>query len=230
MGLFSRLTASIRARSKRWTAGQTDTQDYSVQSYETLRAEVKEAVESEESLKAEMLVQASRLNQCLHRQDELAADAVREGQDKKAAGLIYRRLLMSRQIGLLRSKIDAITAERVRLDRLLSRLKLKIQAFRDERKSLETRHLPHDVASIRMREAMAGMGEELTSVRYAIDRAKAKATEARISCETARRLAAGYALPAGDVDIPDQDMEPVASALKRLKAEMKYYDRPHPQR
>ncbi|WP_204349022.1 hypothetical protein, partial [Klebsiella pneumoniae] len=46
------------------------------------------------SLKAEMLVQASRLNQCLHRQDELAADAVREGQDKKAAGLIYRRLLM----------------------------------------------------------------------------------------------------------------------------------------
>ena len=227
--MFSRLTASVRARSRAWGARHKSIPDYPGKTYEGLRAEVKGAVEDHEPLKAEMLAQTAMLDRCLRRQEGLAVEAVREGQDEKAAGLLYRKLLVSRQINLLRSKLDGMSADLVQLDKLLSRLKLKIQAFRDERNALKTRHLPPEDAVMRLGEATAGLDEELTAVRYALDRTKAKAAEASISCENARRLAAGCTLPA-DGKIPDQDLEPVARALNRLKAEMMHYDCPHPQR
>ncbi len=227
--MFSRLTASVRARSRAWGARHRGIQDYPWETYDDLRTEVKHAAADNDSLKAELLAQSARLDQCLRGQEGLAVEAVREGQDEKAASLLYRKLLVSRQIDLLRSKIGNLSADLVRLDKLLSRLKLKIQAFRDERITLETRHLPPEDAELRLGEATAGLDEELAAVRYAIERTKAKAAEASISCENARRLAAGCTGPA-DGKIPDQDLEPVARALNRLKAEMMHYDRPHPQR
>ena len=228
MGLFSRLTASIRARSRQWRSGNTGAQDYPEKSLESLWSEALKIIADHESLKSEMLAEADRLGHCLRRQDVLAVEAVRLKQDKIAAGALYCKLLVSRQTDRLHSKIDGMSDEQARLEKLLSRLKLKIQSFHEERKKIQRGPSSED-ASARIGEAVAGLGEELTAMRYALDRVKAKAAEARISYETARRLAAQCAGPA-EVEIPDRDREPVARALQRLKAEMKLYDRPHPQR
>lgn len=220
MGLFSRLTASIHAKSRGPGAWQKGAPEYPGKSYDELRAEITRAVEAHESLKAKILTQIALLDQCLCEHDCQAVKAVRGGQDEKAAVALYRKLLVSRQISRMRSSVDVIGTEQVHLEDMLARLKLKVQAYLAERQKLE-KQVPTEDVKLRISEAAAGLGEELAVVSYAVNRAHENAAEAGKNCETATRLTAHCAEPPLDVSIPDQDREPVARALKMLKAGVK---------
>jgi phage shock protein A len=219
MGLFSRLTAGIRARS-RGMVGDAGAQDYPDRSYREVRTRAGEAASGHEFILGELKKQAGLLDVCMGKLDLRARETLRDVRYRQASEALYRKMLAARQMAQLQSTIGKIKAEQTKLSSTLARLELKVRAFLDERQTLRTQ-LPSEEARLRIGESARGLGEELAAVSYAIDRATENAATARTSCEgIARFLALQCRELSKGVVIPEKDRHEVGRALKALRAEV----------
>lgn len=221
MGLFSRLTAGIRARSRGTVAGDAGTQDYPDRSYREVRSRAGEALGGHDFILGELKKQADLLEACLGKLDLRAREALRDLRYRQASETLYRKALAARRLAQLQSTARTIKAERVQLSSTLARLELKVRAFLDERQKLMTQ-LSTEEAGVRIGESARGLDEELAVVSYAVDRATENAAAARTTCEYAARfLAEQCREPWRSVVIPEKDRKEVERGLKVLRAEVR---------
>lgn len=220
MGLFSRLTASIRARSRGIVAGDAGTQDYPDRSYREVRSRAGEALGGYDFILGELKKQAGLLDACLGKLDLRAREALSDLRYRQASETLYRKVLAARRLAQLQSAIRTINVEESQLSSTLARLEQKVRAFLDERQKLEAR-LPSEEAGARISESARGLDEELAAVSYAVDRATENAATAKTTCKAAARfLAEQCREPWGSVAIPEKDRKEVERGLKVLRAEV----------
>ena len=218
MGLFTRLTARIHAKS-RGRAGIVGSPGYPGEIYGEIRTSVEAAIQGHELLKGQTEEQIIRLENCFSELNTMARKSVKEREDQRASSALYLKILISRELGVLHSQRDSLGAEQAKLAALLETLRLKVNTFVENEKESLADFSPADAVA-RINESAVGLDEELEAVRYAVDRALEKSARGRTCCEESRRLSTNCSDVTPDLEISDKDQERVKNALASLKSEV----------
>ncbi|HMK47304.1 MAG TPA: hypothetical protein VK436_11825 [Methanocella sp.] len=216
MGLFNRLTSSIRAKSRNRQTMVSAMPDYRDQMCDELKRALNDAVEELGVSMKRLKMQQSSLESCVLLLDTRARSAVSEGRCRPAAVALYHKSKALEQIQQISGYSEALDRTKTRLEELGYRLVVKKQKFQSEQYSVRSRYMVVDEADFFTCEAAAGMDEEMADVEYAIGRAKAKvdvASDLLIAAETA---AYSYEVQSSSGDeIPDEEL---AEAMRMARA------------
>ncbi len=223
MGLFSRLTARIHAKSRRQGSVIAGSPGYPYKSYEELRTSVEEAIMGHGLLTGQIEAQIPGLEGCILELNAKARKSVGERNDRLASSALYLKILISRELGALHSRIDSLETERVKLKSLLEALRIKVHTFSENEKEFLADFSPVDARS-RISESTAGLDEELETVRFAVVRALENSAMARKCCQESKRLiencSTNCTTLSPDLTISDEDRESVNRALMSLQSEV----------
>jgi len=217
MGLFSRLTVGIRAKSRsRRTIAMAES-DYRDRMCDDLGRALKASMAEFGDSARRLRTQLSSLESCVGTLDERARQAACGGHDRRAAVALYHKAKVEEQILRIEEHVGAFDRIHARLGGLSDRLAVKKQGFHSERDSVMSRHMTADQADFLICDAAAGMDEELADVEYAIDRAKAKVATALDLLATAEATVRRCEATDLDEAIPEKEL---ADAMRKARTLM----------
>ncbi len=185
MGLLSRVSTIFKSKVNNALDKAEDpreTLDYSYQKQldqlQTIRRGVAEVVTSKKRVE----LQRDRLLQQTKQWEQDARDAVAAGRDDLATEALTRKQAMQGQIQGLDKQIDDLAQEEAKMMDLQAKLKAKVEEFRTQKEVIKAQYSAAQ-AQVRIGEATHGLGEDMTDLHMALERAqdKTQALQARAS-------------------------------------------------
>lgn len=185
MGLLSRVSTIFKSKVNNALDKAEDpreTLDYSYQKQldqlQTIRRGVAEVVTSKKRVE----LQRDRLLQQTQQWEQDARDAVAAGRDDLATEALTRKQAMQAQIDGLDKQIDDLAHEEAKMMDLQTKLKAKVEEFRTQKEVIKAQYSAAQ-AQVRIGEATHGLGEDMTDLHMALERAqdKTQALQARAS-------------------------------------------------
>lgn len=203
MSLGQRLTALFKGRS------QDDPRDDLDASYERQLALLQRTRRGAADVATSRKRLELQLRQLESRADELHAQAVAAvaaGQDERARELLVQRAALVRQVDDLAPQEAQVRAQEEQLQVQVARLAAKVEAFRSQKEALAAGYTAAEARG-EVASALSGVGEELGSVDFAVQRARDRTEQMQAQAGALEELAA----------LQTDALSPGAAAQRRLE-------------
>jgi phage shock protein A len=231
-GLLSRLTTTIKAKISKLLDRFEDpreTLDYSYQRQLELQTDVKKGIANVITSRKRLELQKSKLEASITRLNDQAREAVAANRDDLASIALQRKMDMMTQVDSLTQQIQDMQKQEDKLTDTAKKLDTKVELFRTEKETIKAQYSAAE-AKVKITEATTGIGEEMSDVGYAVQRAKDKTEEMQARSEALDTMVAQGTLDdvMGNKDLVDQELTKihneaaVQKELETLKQEVKH--------
>jgi phage shock protein A len=231
MGLLERTSTVIKAKINKILDKFEDpreTLDYSYEKQLELLQNVKRGVAEVTTSKKRLELQKVKLEQNVQKLDEQAREAIKAGREDLARIALERKSTSQGEIESLTKQIADIAKEQEKLMVTEKRLSAKIEAFRTTKETIKAQYSAAE-AQVKVTEAVSGIGEEMSDVGLAVQRAQDKTETMKARASALDELVEAGTLEdvtGGTKDDIDRELSKIKSKgeveeqLEALKKEM----------
>jgi phage shock protein A len=232
-GLAGRMSTVIKAKVSRLLDRAEDpgeTLDYGYQKQVELLQNVKKGIADVTTSKKRLQMQTEKLQQQVVKLDTQARQALAQGREDLARMALERKNLAQTELQSLDQQIAQLETQQQQLTENEQKLRAKIEAFRTKKEVIKAQYSAAE-AQVRISEAANGVGEQMTDLGLAIQRAQDKTENMKARADAVAELEAAGTfedlsqLGDGQDDIDRQLHELTSGAqvddeLAKMKAEL----------
>ncbi len=231
MGLIDRMSTVIKAKINKILGKFEDpreTLDYSYEKQIELLQNVKRGVAEVTTAKKRLELQKTKLEQNVTKLDEQAREAVNAGREDLARIALERKSTSQAEITSLNQQIAEIATQQEKLVATEKRLSTKVEAFRSTKETIKAQYSAAE-AQVKITESVSGIGEEMSDVGMAVQRAQDKTETMKARASALDELVEAGTLEdvtGGTQDDIDRELSKIKSKgevdsqLEALKKEM----------
>jgi phage shock protein A len=230
LGLFSRITAIVKAKADRAVDDMEnphETLEYAYERQLEMVRKVKQGIVEVATSKKRIELQADRLRADLARLDGQARTAIAANREDLARMALQRKQMAATQLQGLDEQIAQLDAEQQKLAAAEQRMSMKIEAFRTRKEVVKAQYSAAQ-AQARISESVSGLGEGMADVGMALERAEQKTERLKARAGAIDELVAEGSLESlgGGGDMLDTELarlsagQSVEDELAQLKAQL----------
>jgi phage shock protein A len=152
--------------------------DYSFEKQNELMVKLRQGVVQVVSAKKQLEIQKAKLEASMSTLDEQARKAVKSNRDDLARSALERKNTLSAEAQKLDKQIAEMQAEQGRLEDTERRLSAKVQEFKTKKEVIKAQYTSAE-ASVKIKEGVTGISEEMSDIGVALGRAEEKTDKLR---------------------------------------------------
>ncbi len=231
MGLIERTSTIIKSKINKILGKFEDpreTLDYSYEKQLELLQNVKRGVAEVTTSKKRLELQKVKLEQNVQKLDEQARESIKAGREDLARIALERKSTSQAEIVSLNQQIADIANQQEKLISTEKRLSTKIETFRSTKETIKAQYSAAE-AQVKVTDAVSGIGEEMSDVGMAVQRAQDKTETMKARASALDELVEAGTLEdvtGGTKDDIDRELSKIKSKgevdsqLEALKKEM----------
>jgi phage shock protein A len=197
-GIFERLSLIFKSKANKALDKHEDprqTLDYSYEKQLELLQKVRRGVADVATSRKRVELQADTLGKEADKLNTAAQRALAQGREDLAREALTRKAGLAAQLNDLQTQHASLADEEEKLVRASQRLQAKVDAFRTQKETIKAQYSAAE-AQTRVNEAFSGLGDEMTDVGQAIQRAQDKTQQMQARAGAVDELIASGALDA----------------------------------
>lgn len=181
MGLLERFSNLFKAKANKAVDAlekPDEMLDYSFEKQNELMVKLRQGVVQVVSAKKQLEIQKAKLEASMSTLDEQARKAVKSNRDDLARSALERKNTLSAEAQKLDKQIAEMQAEQGRLEDTERRLSAKVQEFKTKKEVIKAQYTSAE-ASVKIKEGVTGISEEMSDIGVALGRAEEKTDKLR---------------------------------------------------
>jgi phage shock protein A len=205
----------------------SETLDYSYEEQLRQLQNVKRGIADVATAKKRLELQYTSMQQQTEKLDGQARDALKAGREDLARDALTRKAAIEGQLAAIMEQGQQLEAQQAKLVEGEKTLSAKVESFRTQKEVIKAQYSAAE-AQVKISEAASGIGDNMSDVGAAVERAKDKTQQLQARAAAVEELTAAGALDdftSGDDDIDRQLKQiqqggQVDDELAKMKAEL----------